>query len=68
MVFAKCNLRDSIIVLRGDQLRNLIVESDFRLQHIEPRNSSGFEPILLVFQLALQEVHRLLLHFDERLY
>ncbi len=48
-------LRDSIVVLRGDQLRNLIVESDFRLQDIEPRNRSRFEAVLLILQLALQQ-------------
>ena len=53
--------------MRGDQIRNLIVECDFCLQYVEPRDRSGLEPILLVLQLALQEMYRLFLYTNQRL-
>src|SRR5206468_10680936 len=55
----------TIIILRGDQLRNLIVQRHLSLQHVEAWNCSRFEAVLLVFQLTLQQVHGLFLHFDK---
>ena len=36
------------------------------MKNVEARNRAGFEPILLVAQLALEELNRLLLHANER--
>src|SRR4029077_20199469 len=38
---------------------------DFRLQHVKSWNCSRFKTILLVLQLAVQQVHRFLLNFNE---
>src|SRR5207302_4618576 len=49
----------------GDQLRDLIVKLDLRLENVEPRNGAGFKTILLIFELALQKLNRFLLHHDQ---
>src|SRR5207237_10519653 len=56
---------DAVSVPRRDQLRDLIVKLDLRLENVEPRNGSGFKTILLIFQLTLQQIYRLLLHHDQ---
>jgi hypothetical protein len=43
----------------------LIIEGNFRLQHVKPWNSSRFKTILLILQLLFQQIHGLLLHVDE---
>src|SRR5439155_24831971 len=63
--FGQSDLRDTIIILRGDQLWDLIVERHLGLQDVEARNSSRFKTILLILQLLFQQIHGLLLHVDE---
>ena len=62
--FGQLQYRDTVIVLRGNQLWDLVIELDLRLENIEPRNGAGFKTVLLIFQLAVQQVNRLLLHHD----
>src|SRR5438067_2283905 len=52
-------------VPRRNQLRDLIVKLDLRLENVEPWNGSGFKTILLIFQLTLQQIYRLLLHYNQ---
>ena len=44
----------------------MIGERDLCLQDIESRNGAGFETILLIFQLAFQEVDGFFLHCNQR--
>ena len=59
-------LRDAVVITRADQVRVLIRKRDLRLQHIETRDGAGFESVLLILQLALEQVNRFFLHADER--
>src|SRR5207249_12012006 len=63
--FGQLQQGDPITVPRRNQLRDLIVKLDLRLENVEPWNGSGFKTILLIFQLTLQQIYRLLLHYDQ---
>ena len=63
--FRELKLRDPIIILRADQERILVGKGDLRLEDVEPRDGTGLEPVLLILQLALEEVHRFFLHQDQ---
>ena len=43
-------------ILRRDEKRILVGESDLRLQNVKPRYCPSLEPILLILQLALQQL------------
>src|SRR6202011_68656 len=64
--FGQDQLRDAEIISRGDQLRDLIGKRDLGLEDVESRNGPGFETVLLILQLAFQQLDLLLLHADER--
>src|SRR6266700_1228091 len=63
--FGELQLRYAQVVLRSNQLRNLIVQLHVRLQHVEPWNCSCFKAVLLVLQLSFQKAHVLLVHLHE---
>ena len=64
--FGELELRDAVIIFCGDQFRILIRKSDLRLEDVKTRHGSRLKTILLVLQLTLQQLHRFILHSDER--
>ena len=44
----------------------MIRKRHLRLQDVETRDRAGLEPILLILQLALQQLDRFFLHPDQR--
>ena len=51
------NLRDAVIIARGDEGGLLIDQCDLCLQDIETRHGTGLETVLLIFELAFEKAH-----------
>ena len=63
----KCHLRNEVVVLGGDQLWNLVLECALGLENVKLRDGSRLIAAFLVFQLALEKVHRLFLNLHQSL-
>ena len=46
------------VILGRNEQRILVRKGDLRLENVESRNSARFESILLILQLALEQIHR----------
>ena len=61
----KCQLGNAIVILGCDQLRDLVFKCALGLEDVELRNGTCLIAALLVFQLALEKVHRFLLNLHQ---